>query len=74
LQHYIFTPTQHLLSGTGARGAKSRPTGTIMANNVNIPKPDRADNRATYERFMGITKWSIIVIVIALLLMAILLV
>jgi hypothetical protein len=45
-----------------------------MANDVKIPKPDRAENRATYDRFMGVTKWSIIVIVIALLLMAILLV
>jgi hypothetical protein len=49
-------------------------TGTTMANNVNIPKPDRAENRATYESFMSMTKSAIILIVIALLAMAIFLV
>jgi hypothetical protein len=45
-----------------------------MANDVEIPKPDRAVNRATYESFMGITKTALIVVVVALMLMAILLV
>jgi Bacterial aa3 type cytochrome c oxidase subunit IV len=55
-------------------GREFMSTGTTMANDVNIPKPDRAENRATYESFMGVTKWAIILIVIALLAMAILLV
>jgi hypothetical protein len=45
-------------------------TGTTMANDVNIPKPDRAENRATYDSFMSVTKWALILLVIALLLMA----
>jgi hypothetical protein len=60
--------------GHRREGREKLSTGSIMANNVNIPQPDRAENRATYERFMGMTKWAIILIVIALLAMAILLV
>jgi hypothetical protein len=48
--------------------------GTIMANDVNIPKPDRAENRATYDSFMAISKNALIFIVITLILMAIFLV
>jgi hypothetical protein len=60
--------------GRRREGREKLSTGSIMANNVNIPKPDRAENRATYESFMSMTKWAIILIVIALLAMAILLV
>ena len=63
----------HLLLGTGARSA-SYYTGTIMANEVNIPKPDRAENRATYDSFMGITKTALILIIVIMLLMAVFLV
>lgn len=45
-----------------------------MANDVDIPKPDRAENRATYDSFMGITKTALILIVITMLLMAVFLV
>lgn len=45
-----------------------------MAIDSNIPKPDRAENRAVYESFMGITKWAVILIVLALIIMAITLV
>jgi hypothetical protein len=55
-------------------GREIMSTGTTMANDVNIPKPDRAENRATYDSFMAVTKWSLILIVIALLAMAVFLV
>ena len=45
-----------------------------MANTVNIPKPDREENRATYERFTTVTKNSTIFAVAVLILMAIFLV
>ena len=45
-----------------------------MANDVDIPKPDREANRATYESFMGVTKTALILVVVALLLMAVFLV
>lgn len=45
-----------------------------MAKDVKTPKPDRAENQATYTSFMSMTKTAIILIVIALLLMAIFLV
>ena len=63
----------HLLLGIGARSA-SYYTGTIMANEVNIPKPDRAENRGTYDRFMSISKNATIFIVVVLVLMAVFLV
>jgi hypothetical protein len=37
-----------------------------MGNDSNIPKPDRAENRATYESFMGATIWAIIFIITVL--------
>jgi hypothetical protein len=45
--------------------------GTAMANDVDIPKPDRAVNRATYESFMGVTKTALILIIGLLILLAI---
>ena len=45
-----------------------------MANDVDIPKPDRAENRGTYDRFMSISKNATIFIVVVLVLMAVFLV
>lgn len=45
-----------------------------MANDVNIPKPDRAENKAGYDRFMAISKNATIFVVVILILMAIFLV
>ncbi len=52
-------------------------TGMAMANDGNEPTDGTTpgtDNRATYESFMTVTKWAVIVIAIALILMAVLLV
>jgi hypothetical protein len=56
--------------GQAREGRETRITGTTMANDVDIPKPDRAENRATYESFTGITRNALIAIVVALALMA----
>ncbi len=46
-----------------------------MATNGQDSKgPAETDSRATYERFMSITKWAVIGISVALILMALLLV
>jgi Bacterial aa3 type cytochrome c oxidase subunit IV len=60
--------------GHRREGREFMSTGTTMANDVNIPKPDRSENRAMYDSFMGVTKWALILIVIALLAMAVFLV
>lgn len=45
-----------------------------MTDNHDDAVPDRADNRDTYAAFMSMTKWGIILVVLALILMAVFLV
>ena len=52
-------------------------TGMTMANDGNEPNNGTTpgtNNRETYESFMTVTKWAVIVVAIALILMAVLLV
>jgi hypothetical protein len=55
----------------GARGARGLTAGKTMANNDH---QGTKDHRETYEGFMSVTKWGVILIVIALVLMAVFLV
>lgn len=45
-----------------------------MTDNRDEGAPNRADNRDTYASFMSMTKWGVILVVLALALMAVFLV
>lgn len=45
-----------------------------MTDNHDDGVPNRADNRDTYSAFMTVTKWGVILVVLALVLMAVFLV
>jgi uncharacterized integral membrane protein len=49
-------------------------TGTTMANDGDDRGKPSADHHATFERFMAATKWGVILVALALILMAIFLV
>jgi hypothetical protein len=48
-------------------------TGSIMANDVQEQNVSNLNHRGTYESFMAVTKWAVILVSAILILMAILL-
>ena len=75
MQRDMFTAVLHLLSGSpqGAGAMTSTGTGSTMADEGE-DGGQRTPHHGTYESFMAATKWGVILIALALILMALFLV